>query len=42
MKEHDDFVFAERKDDDSMLHTVIHFESEAHLKSFSEDEEQTA
>ena len=24
-----------------MLHTVIHFESEAHLKSFGEDEELT-
>jgi len=43
MKEHGmTFVFAgTQKDDDSMLHTVIHFESEAHLKSFSEDEELT-
>ncbi|MDA7461702.1 hypothetical protein N9A39_06425 [Planktomarina temperata] len=40
MKEHGmTFVFAgTQKDDDSMLHTVIHFESEAHLKSFSEDQ----
>lgn len=43
MKEHGmTFIFAgTQKDDDSMLHTVIHFESEAHLKSFSEDEELT-
>ena len=43
MKEHGmTFDFAgTQKDDDSMLHTVIHFESETHLKSFSEDEELT-
>ena len=36
------FVFAgTQKDDYSILHAVIHFESEAHLKSFSEDEELT-
>ena len=36
------FVFAgTEKDDDTKLHTVIHFESEEHLKSFSQDEELT-
>ena len=36
------FVFAgTEKDDDIKLHTVIHFESEEHLKSFSQDEELT-
>jgi hypothetical protein len=43
MKEHGQtFVFAgTQKNDDGMLHTVMHLESEAHLKSFSEDEELT-
>ena len=43
MKEHGmTFVFAgTEKDDDTKLHTFIHFESEEHLKSFSEDEELT-
>ena len=43
MKEHGmTFVFAgTEKDDDSMLHTVIHFESEEHLKRFGSDEELT-
>ena len=43
MKEHGmTFVFAgTQKDDDNMLHTVIHFESEAHLERFSEDQELT-
>ena len=43
MKEHGmTFVFAgTEKDDDSMLHTVIHFESEEHLKRFGADEELT-
>ena len=36
------FVFAgTQKDDDSMLHTVIHFKSEEHLKRFGADEELT-
>ena len=41
MKEHGmTFVFAgTEKDDDTKLHTVIHFESEEHLISFSQDEE---
>ena len=43
MKEHGmTFVFAgTEKDDDSILHTVIHFESEEHLTRFSQDEELT-
>ena len=43
MKEHGmTFVFAgTEKDDDSMLHTVIHFESEEHLTRFGADEELT-
>ena len=43
MKEHGmTFVFAgTEKDDDSMLHTIIHFESEEHLKRFGSDEELT-
>ena len=43
MKEHGmTFAFAgTQRDDNSMLHTVNRFESEAHLKSFSEDEELT-
>ena len=43
MKEHGmTFVFAgTEKDDDSILHTVIHFESEEHLKRFGSDEELT-
>ena len=43
MKEHGmTFVFAgTEKDDDTKLHTVIHFESEGHLISFSRDEELT-
>ena len=43
MKEHGmTFVFAgTEKDDDSMRHTVIHFESEEHLKRFGADEELT-
>ena len=43
MKEHGmTFVFAgTEKDDDTKLHTVIHFESEEHLISFSQDEELT-
>ena len=43
MKEHGmAFVFAgTEKDDDTKLHTVIHFESEEHLISFSQDEELT-
>ena len=41
MKEHGmTFVFAgTEKDDETKLHTVIHFESEEHLISFSQDEE---
>ena len=41
MKEHGmTSVFAgTEKDDDTKLHTVIHFESEEHLISFSQDEE---
>lgn len=36
------FVFAgTEKDDDTMLHTVIHFESEEHLKRFGADKELT-
>ena len=36
------FVFAGmQKIDDSMLHTVIHFKSEEHLKRFGADEELT-
>ena len=36
------FVFADmQNDDDSMLHTVIHFKSEEHLKRFGADEELT-
>ena len=35
-------VFAgTQTDDDSMLHTVIHFKSEEHLKRFGADEELT-
>ena len=35
-------VFAgTEKDDDTRLHTVIHFESEEHLKRFGADEELT-
>ena len=43
MKEHGmTFVFAgTEKDDDTKLHTVIHFESGGHLISFSQDEELT-
>ena len=43
MKEHGmTFVFAgTEKDDDSILHTVIHFESEEQLKRFGSDEELT-
>ena len=43
MQEHGmTFVFAgTEKDDDTMLHTVIHFESEEHLKRFHQDEELT-
>ena len=43
MKEHGmTFVFAgTEKDDETKLHTVIHFESEEHLMSFSQDEELT-
>tara|TARA_B100000212_G_C27023999_1_gene384454 strand:- start:243 stop:551 length:309 start_codon:yes stop_codon:yes gene_type:complete len=43
MKEHGmTFVFAgTEKDDDTKLHTVIHFQSEGHLISFSRDEELT-
>ena len=43
MKEHGmTFVFAgTEKDDDTKLHTVMHFESEEHLISFSQDEELT-
>ena len=43
MKEHGmTFAFAStEKDDDTKLHTVIHFESEEHLTSFSQDEELT-
>ena len=43
MKEHGmTFVFAgTEKADDSMLHTVIHFESEEHLKRFGSDQELT-
>ncbi len=36
------FIFAgTEKDDDSKLHTVIHFESEEHFNRFSQDEELT-
>ena len=36
------FIFAgTQKDDDSMLHTVIHFKSEEHLQRFAADEELT-
>ncbi len=36
------FIFAGTEaDDDSKLHTVIHFESEAHLQRFHQDEELT-
>ncbi len=36
------FIFAGTEaDDDSKLHTVIHFESEAHLQRFHKDEELT-
>ena len=36
------FIFAgTESDDDSKLHTVIHFESEAHLQRFHQDEELT-
>ena len=36
------FVFAGmQKDDGSMLHSVIHFKSEEHLKRFGADEELT-
>ena len=43
MKKHGmTFVFAgTEKDDDTKLHTLIHFESEEHLISFSQDEELT-
>ena len=43
MKEHGmTFVFAgTERDDDTKLHTVIHFESEEHLITFSEDEDLT-
>tara|TARA_B100001057_G_C22196893_1_gene699240 strand:+ start:239 stop:547 length:309 start_codon:yes stop_codon:yes gene_type:complete len=43
MKEHGmTFVFAgTERDDDTKLHTVIHFESEEHLISFYRDEELT-
>ena len=43
MEEHSvTFVFARtQKDDDTMLHTVIHFQSEEHLKRFGADEELT-
>lgn len=43
MQEHGmTFVFAgTEKDDDTMLHTVIHFESEEHLKRFGADKELT-
>ena len=36
------FIFAGTEaDDDSKLHTVIHFESEAHVQRFHNDEELT-
>ena len=36
------FIFAGTEaDDDSKLHTVIHFESEEHLQRFHQDEELT-
>ena len=36
------FIFAGTEaDDDSKLHTVIHFESEMHLQRFQQDEELT-
>ena len=36
------FVFARtQKDDDTMLHTVIHFQKEEYLKRFGADEELT-
>ena len=43
MEEHGvTFVFARtQKDDDTMLHSVIHFQSEGHLKRFDADEELT-
>jgi len=43
MQEHGmTFVFAgTQKDDDTMLHTVINFESEEHLKRFGADDELT-
>ena len=43
IKEHGmTFVFAgTEKDDDSILHTVIHFKSEEHLTRFRQDEELT-
>ena len=43
MKERDmTFVFAgTEKDDDTNLHSVIHFKSEEHLISFGQDEELT-